>query len=290
MLDTQYLQKLDAFSLAMREHARGVMGGMRRSKAQGSSVEFNDFRSYTPGDDLRRIDWNAYARFDKLFLKLFLDEQETTLRILLDASASMRHGEPNKWDVACRLAATLAYLSLTRYDRVSLVTLQGDKVLTSQLFSGRQSFPQVEAYLLTIKPAGETNLNKSLLRVPVAGGRGICVLLSDLLTDAGWTQGAASLLHRKQELSVLHILSPQELTPEYTGAVQLLDAEGGPSCDVQISADTLRQYQQTVGAFLQEQQRFCHSRSLPYLMLPSTINLEQDVLKALLQAGVIVAR
>lgn len=290
MLDTQYLQKLNAFSLAMREHARGFMGGMRRSKAQGSSVEFHDFRSYTLGDDPRRIDWNAYARFDKLFLKLFLDEQETTLRILLDASASMQHGEPNKWDIACRLAATLAYLSLTRYDRVTLITLQGDKALPSQTFSGRQSFPQVEAYLSAIAPSGETNLNKSLMRVPIVGGRGLCVLLSDLLTDLGWVQGAASLLQRKQEFSVLHILSPQELMPDFSGAVQLLDVEGGPPCDVQISVDTLKRYQQTLDAFLKEQQKFCHSRAIPYLMLHSDMNLEQDVLKALLQAGVIIAR
>lgn len=290
MLDAQYLQKLNAFSLAVREHTRGYMGGMRRAKAQGSSVEFHDFRNYTPGDDPRRIDWNAYARFDKLFLKLFLDEQETTLRILLDASASMRHGEPDKWELACRLAATLAYLSLTRYDRVIIVTLQGERAVASQTFSGRQAFPQVESYLASITPSGETSLNQSLSRVPVTAGRGVCVLLSDLLTDAGWTHGALSLLHRKQELSLLHILSPQELSPELSGAARLIDIEGNPPCEVQISAEVFKRYRQTMDAFLQEQQRFCHRHALPCLTLSSDMDLERDILRALLRAGVILAR
>lgn len=290
ILDEQYLKKLDAFSLAMREHARGGMGGLRRSKALGSSVEFSDFRSYAPGDDLRRVDWNAFARFDKLFLKLFLDEQETTLRVLLDTSASMRYGEPDKWAMALRLAATLCYLSLTRYDRAVVVTLEGEQARASRSFGGRSAYPQVEAYLEAIVPAGQTRLDTAMLRVPVTAGRGICVLISDLLTDAGWTRGAASLLYRKQELSVLHLLAPQEVEPDMIGAIQLLDSEGGPSCDVQISPDTLKRYRQTFDAFVLEQRQFCHSRQVPYLLLRSDMALEEDVLKAMMIDGVIVAR
>lgn len=290
MLDDRYLRKLDAFSLVMREHSHGGMGGLRRSRALGSSVEFSDFRPYAPGDDLRRVDWNAYARFDKLFLKLFLDEQETTLRLLLDASASMRMGEPDKWALTLRLAATLAYLSLARYDRVAVAILQGDGVRMSRTFATRQSFPEVEAFLSAVAPSGETRLDAALTRVPVASGRGVCVLLSDLLSEAGWARGAASLLYRRQELSVLHILSPQELTPDLSGAVRLLDVEGGPSCDVSVSPDALRRYQEALDAFLAEQRRFCHSRALPYLPLSSAMDLERDVLRALIEGGVVAAR
>lgn len=290
MLEDQYLRKLDAFSLAMREHARGGMGGLRRSKALGSSVEFSDFRAYAPGDDLRRVDWNAFARFDKLFLKLFLDEQETTLRVILDASTSMGHGTPDKWAFVLRLAATLAYLSLTRYDRVVIVTLSGDAARVSQTFSGRQAFPRAEAYLESIQPQGTTRLQTALARVPVTAGRGVCVLISDLLTEAGWTRGASSLLFRRQELSVLQVLSPQELEPDITGAVHLLDAEGEPPCDVSLSADVLRRYHQALTEFLREQASFCHSRALPYLLLSSDMDLETEVLRALMLEGVIQAR
>jgi len=290
LLDDQFLKRLDAFSLSMREHARGAMGGTRRSKALGSSVEFSDFRGYAPGDDLRRVDWNAFARFDKLFLKLFLDEQETTLRVLLDASASMRYGEPDKWDLALRLAATLAYLSLARYDRVAVYALSGDQVRQSRVFGGRQSFPEVEAFLLSIEPKGETRLNAALARVPISAGRGVCALLSDLLTGEGWTQGASSLLYRRQELSLLHILSPQEIDPDFSGALQLLDSEGGPTCDVQISPDALHRYRQALDAFSREIQTFCHSRSVPCLALRSDMDLGRDVLRALTLHGVITAR
>lgn len=290
LLSEDTLRRLDAFTLAMREHARGGTGGMRRAKTTGSSVEFSDFRNYAPGDDLRRVDWNAFARFDRLFLKLFLDEQETTLRVLLDASASMNCGEPSKWQMALRLAAMLSYLSLCRYDRVAIVSLEEGGIRRSQRFGGRASFPQVEAFLESLQPKGPTRLDDALLRVPISAGRGVCVLISDLLTGEGWTRGASSLLYRRQELSVLHLLSPQELEPDMSGAVQLLDSEGEPACDVQISPDTLRRYREALEAFLLEQQAFCHARNVAYLRLDSGMDLEQGVLKALVTSGVLTAR
>ncbi|MCL1963541.1 MAG: DUF58 domain-containing protein [Firmicutes bacterium] len=287
MLDDAFLRKLDAFSLAVREHTRGGVGGLRKSKALGSSVEFSDFRAYAPGDDLRRVDWNAFARFDKLFLKLFLDEQETTLRLLLDASASMFAVEPDKWALAVRLAATLAYLSLSRYDRVVVVTLRGGREKSSRAFAGRRSFDQVEKHLAAIRPSGETRLNEALAAVPVTPGRGVCVLLSDLLTGEGWSRGALSLLLKRQELSVLHILSRRELEPDLDGAVRLEDAEGGPSCDVRVSPNALLRYHEALTAFLLAQREFCHSRGIAYVQLASDMDLERNVLGSLTRGGVI---
>ena len=149
ILEEEFLKKLDAFSLAMRAYARGGAGGLRRSRALGSSVEFSDYRTYAPGDDPRRVDWNAYARFDRLFLKLFLEEQETTLRILLDASGSMGFGG-DKWRLALRTAAALAYLALTRYDRVAVVALSGGQALHGPTFTGRAAFPAVGQHLLSL--------------------------------------------------------------------------------------------------------------------------------------------
>ena len=121
MLSEAFLQRLDALQLAMRAPARGGAGGLRRSRALGSSVEFSDFREYAPGDDLRRVDWNAYARFDRLFLKLFMEEQETTVHILLDCSASMDFGEPSKWEMAQGLAQLLCYMAIRGGDRAVII-------------------------------------------------------------------------------------------------------------------------------------------------------------------------
>ncbi len=289
ILEEEFLKKLDAFSLAMRAYARGGAGGLRRSRALGSSVEFSDYRTYAPGDDPRRVDWNAYARFDRLFLKLFLEEQETMLRILLDASGSMGFGG-DKWRLALRTAAALAYLALTRYDRVAVVALSEGQALHGPTFTGRAAFPAVEQHLLSLRPSGQAKLEHALLRVPLSAGRGVCALLSDLLDDTDWSRGADSLLYRRQELSVLHILSPEELSPGLSGAVRLLDTEGGPSCDVQSTSEVLRRYEETLSSFLREQQSFCHRRALPYLLLRADMDFERDALSALAQGGVIASR
>lgn len=290
MLDDSTLKKLEAFALSMRENARGGAGGTRRSRLLGSSVEFSDFRSYAPGDDLRRVDWNAFARFDRLFLKLFLDEQETTLRILLDASASMQSGEPDKWDKALHVAAALAYLSLCRYDRVTIAALSGDTIRASRVFAGRAAFVEVENHLLSIEPGGGTDLNAALQKTPLGTGRSVCVLISDLLSESGYERGASSILFRRQELSVLHMLSPEELSPDFAGALKLLDSEGEPPVDVQITPETQKRYHEALGAFLHGASSFCLSRGIPYLLLRSDMSLEADILRALLSAGVITAR
>jgi len=290
ILGDETIKKLDAFALSMREAARGGAGGMRRSRSLGSSVEFSDFRSYSEGDDLRRVDWNAYARFDKLFLKLFLDEQETTLRILLDASGSMRHGEPDKWALALKLAAALAYLSLSRYDRVVVAPLSAGRAVVSRTFSGRQAFPEVEAFLEAVAPAGETALDASAAQVPAGRGRGICILLSDLLTESDWRRGVKSLLFRRQEVALLHILSPEELSPELTGAVRLTDAEGAPPLEIHLTPDALRRYQETLSAFLHAAESFCAGLSIPYVRLSSEADFEREALRALMAAGMVAGR
>lgn len=290
MLTESFLRKLDALSLVMRENARGSAGGMRRSKALGSSQEFSDFRSYAPGDDLRRIDWNAFARFDKLFLKLFLDEQETTLRVLLDASASMRHGEPDKWMLSVQLVETLSYLALCRYDRVAVTALTGGAASTSRTFGGRQAFPEVQAFLSSIEPGGQTALDASLVRVPIGSGRGVCALISDLLTESDWQRGLRSLLYRRQEVAVLHLLSPEELSPDVSGALRLIDAEGLPPLEVHATAETLRRYQRALEAFLKGAEKFCRGISVPYLRFHSDMDLEQGALKSLVEGGLVGAR
>mgnify|MGYP000096187918 FL=1 len=151
MLSDSFLKRLDALALRMRHPAAGGSGGLRRSRALGSSVEFSDFREYAAGDDIRRVDWNAYARFDKLFLKLFMEEQEQRVHLIVDASASMDFG---KWKPACQLAQTLGYLCLCGGDSVTVYTLGGGGERHTRPLRGRHCYPELSAFLESVQPQG----------------------------------------------------------------------------------------------------------------------------------------
>lgn len=283
MLNEAFLQKLDALRLTMRAPARGGAGGLRRSRALGTSVEFSDFREYAPGDDLRRVDWNAYARFDRLFLKLFMEEQETQLNILLDASASM--AERGKWEMARDLAQLLAYLALRGGDRVTVWALSGD-ISRSPLLSGRPGILRAAEFLETLRPAGELSLCKTVPRVPLTG-RGMSVLITDLMSPDGYETALQSLLYRRQETTLLHVLSPWEMSPELDGMVRLVDSETGENRELMITGSLLADYQKALDALLRGAEAFCRGRDMQYLRLLSDMDMEKEALRALAASGLI---
>jgi len=255
MLKADVIKKLDGLSLRMRSAARGGAGGSRRSKALGSSSEFSDFREYVPGDDIRRIDWNAYGRFEKLFLKLFMEEQEAVNSILLDTSRSMEA----KWQGACFLAEALAYLSIQGGDRVRLILLKEDKALASPIFSGRAGFEGFSAFLSDICPSGETRLCHTLRRLDVPFQRGMSILISDFFSKDGYQEALKYLLYKKQELNVLQILSAGELRPELEGPIRLVDSESREKLELLIGPGELEAYRKALGSFQKEIFTFCHS-------------------------------
>ena len=219
MLSDAVLRRLDRLQLFYPANARGGAGGMRRSRALGSSVEFSDFREYVPGDDIRRVDWNAYARFDRLYLKLFMEEQETTLFVLLDASASMAGG--GKWEAARAIAEALCYLALRAGDRVCFACLRGAETLESPLFAGRAAYEKASAFLDGVHPAGRTRLGERGAAVRVRGARGMAVVLSDLFSEDDWTRCPTRLLYARRQTALVHILAREELEPDVSGAIAL---------------------------------------------------------------------
>ena len=283
MLNEAFLQKLDALRLAFRAPAQGGAGGLRRSRALGTSVEFSDFREYAPGDDLRRIDWNAYARFDRLFLKLFMEEQETHVHILLDASASM--GADGKFDLAQNLAQMLAYLALRGGDRVTIATLNGE-IRPSPALSGRTGMLKAAEFLRELQPAGELKLCQAVPRVPLAN-RGMAILITDLMSPDGYEKALQSLQYRRQEASLLHVLSPWEMEPRLEGMVRLQDSETGEERELTASVDLLAAYQKALHALLHGAEGFCRSRGMQYLRLLSDLDVEKEALRALAAAGLI---
>lgn len=257
MLSDDFLRRLDALSLHMKTPAGGSSGGLRRSKALGSSVEFSDFREYVPGDDLRRLDWNAYARFDRLFLKLFMEEQEQRVHLVLDMSASMGFGEPSKADCAKRLTEALCYLALGGSDTVTLYALAEGGEKHTRTLHGRHSYPAAVEFLEGLSPKGQISLNELLPRLPLNQGRGVTVLISDLLCEDGYQRGLQSLLYHKQELSLLQLWSQEEWEPALEDMTELFDSETGQRLTVKGGYDLLKRYRDNAGRYVNEVRDFC---------------------------------
>ena len=184
--DAEFLQKLERLALQSSNLIQGGTGGNRRSKAKGSSIEFSDFREYTLGDDYRSIDWNAYARFDRLFIKLYMEEREANVTIFLDTSTSMDYGNPNKGVLAKKLAAIFVYIALANYDRVGIVAMNDDVSDQYPYFSGKPGFFRALEFIDNLPFSGGTSLYKSIPNfTPLRGRKGISIILSDFLARDG---------------------------------------------------------------------------------------------------------
>ena len=210
LFDPSFLKKLEMLTLVARQLFRGDTRGERRSSVHGASVEFADFRPYVQGDDFRRIDWNAFAKFESLMLRLFVEEQELSVHILLDCSASMNYGTPqaaNKFDYARRLTAALAYMALANTDKVTFTTLAVDAENDTYLgapsgtLRGKPGILRLMERLQALKPAGNTDLNASLSRFGLRTTRaGLVIIISDLLSESGVEEGVKRLRYGKHDV------------------------------------------------------------------------------------------
>ena len=270
MLSDAFLARLDTLRLAVRGRAAGGAGGSRRSRQTGSSAEFSDYREYIPGDDIRRIDWNAMARFDKVFLKLFMEEQESAVTVLLDGSASM--GE--KWEAARQAAEAVGYLALTGGDRLRVICLQADGNRISPPMSGRQAYARLEQFLDTCAPRGAGNLTESVMRAEGLR-KGLCFLISDCYAEDGIGTALDSLRYRRQECAVIQVMSAFELNPELDGAVKLTDSESGESVDLLADREALENYRGTLASFLDVVRETCFRRETPCALLDAGQNFEE---------------
>lgn len=287
MLSEGFLHRLDELRMQMKHTASGGAGGIRRSKSLGSSVEFSDFREYSPGDDVRRVDWNAYARFDRLFLKLFTEERERLVNIIVDASASMGFGEPQKWSAARMLAEAVCYLSLGAGDRVTLYALSDGAEARSRSFSSKAGYPDAAAFLDGVVPSGRVELNSAVPRLNLPRGRGASVLLSDLLCEDGYERALHSLAYRKQEVCVLHILCEADVSPAYEDAMELEDSESGEKLVIDTDFELLRLYREAAKGFIDEARDKCASVGAAYSMWIPEEPMEERALGLLNTAGLI---
>ncbi|MEX2026590.1 MAG: DUF58 domain-containing protein, partial [Pirellulaceae bacterium] len=261
------MAQLQRLELVSRKIFRGRMKGERRSRKKGQSVEFADFRNYVPGDDLRLLDWNLYARLDKLILKLFLEEEDLHFYALLDASESMGFGEPTKLEYAKQLAAALAFVGLIRADRVRIETLGQDRQHRGPVLRGRKSVWRMLDYVAAIEPGDNVPLADGVKNFCLRNsGRGIVVLITDLMDKQGYESALRYLVSQQMDVYLIHVLSQEELEPDVKGDLRLVDCEDDDVAEITVSAPLLSKYKQTLGAFTSGAQEFCSRRGINYLL------------------------
>ena len=282
-LDAQILQRLDTQALATRRPMASGRSGRRRSPLAGSSMEFSDFRRYSPGDDFRRIDWRAYARLERLFLRVFEAEENITVTLLVDCSDSMYYGTPRKAELAVALAAALAYVSLKCEDNVIVGALTDRLISYRRGSGGKNAIWNIGDFLMRLPHAGSTDLNRSLYDLGrVVNGPGLTIILSDFLAPGGYQTGVRAVRQLRQEVALLQILSPDEISPDIQGDWQLRDSEGTGTVDVSISASVMHAYQERLALFTQEIAEFAHAHMATYALIPSNMEII-DIVQRLLR-------
>ena len=280
------LRRLEALALQVRRAVSGQMGGERRSRRRGQSVEFADFRNYTPGDDFRLIDWNAYARLDRFMLRLFVAEEELPLSLFLDLSGSMDWGRPNKADTARRLAGAVAYVALAALDRVRLTVFAEGPTSGGAPYRGRRAATELFARLQSFPTGGATNYEK--LVWPIGRQRpGMSVLITDGLGEPGVDAALAAMQRAQQEGAVLQLLAPQELTPDWSGDARLRDAETGVEREFTATPLTQRAYLSALEQRTEGIERAAHRRGLRFARLSTDQPIDEMVQLTLRHIGLL---
>jgi uncharacterized protein (DUF58 family) len=290
LFDETFMRRLERLSLIARRVRRGRQHGERRSTKRGLSVEFADYRNYTPGDDLRRLDWRVYARLERPFIKLFEEEEDQTVHLLLDASASMDWPEGevdlNKWNFARKLLAALGYIALASGDRLSVSHLSQNDHQTWGPRRGRGNIHALLNHLSSLTAAGPTDLDAALRHVALARHRpGLLFLVSDLFSATGYETGLSALGSAGHEVNLLHLLSPDEIQPRLTGDLRLHDVETNQTQEMTIDPPMRRLYQQHFDAWRTAIERHCLSRDMNYVTLNTSLAFEAVIFGYLQQRG-----
>ena len=288
LLSPELLAKLEHMELISRKIFRGRMKGERKSRRRGQSVEFADFRNYVAGDDLRFIDWNMYARLDKLFLKLFLEEEDLHFYSLIDVSDSMKFGSPSKFEYAKQLAAALSYIGLCRTDRVKIEPLDASRSNSAPVFRGRKSLWPMIQYLEGLESGSNVTLNESVKSFCLRNsGKGIVVLITDLMDKQGYEEALKYLVAQEMDIYLIHVLSQEEIDPEIAGDLRLIDCEDQDVAEVSVSQRLLDRYRATLAQFIGQARDFSSKRGIVYTMTSTERSVDRLVSRYLRQRGLV---
>jgi uncharacterized protein (DUF58 family) len=278
----EFLAQLERLALLSRRVFRGSVKGERRSPRRGHSVEFADYRQYGIGDDLRYVDWNIYGRLDRLHVKLFVDEEDLCLHLLVDASASMTFGTPTKLEYAARLAGALGFVGLVNFERVGVGVLRERVSEGWPPTRGRNQIVPMVNFLTNLRGGGRTRLNEALADYATrAREAGLVAVLSDFLDPGGFERGVRALLERRFDVHLVHLLDPAEMNPLLAGDLRLEDVETGELRDLTVDGDAVRAYRERLYEFLERIETFCRTKEIGYHRVITDTPVEEFVMAQL---------
>lgn len=287
LLPTDFLKRLERLSIGSRRRLRGNVMGVRRSVRHGASVEFTDYRDYMPGDDLRYVDWKAYARLSKLLVRLFTEEDDISLHLLVDSSASMRFGDSiSKLLFAQRLAAALGIIALSSYDRCTLASLPLTARRSSLALVGRGSIALLLRQLESLRPSGTGRIASGLTRFAVGKtSPGVIVVISDFY-DHDLTPALLARLSRRHSVVLAHIADPSEIDPSASlgmdgDEVRLIDSETGAFIELTLTPSVLESYRKEFADFCERLQTLAKASGATYLRISTDTPVEDVVLGSL---------
>ena len=291
-LNDAFFSRLETCALNLRSDLSGFFGGKHLVKTYGQTVEFADYREYMLGDDIRRIDWNLYSRFEKYFLKLFTDERQMHTQIFLDCSASMGKVYPGKAAYAIAAAAALGFLSVHNTDKVSFKLMKEDRAEDPYgVLVGKKAFFRAIASLEQTEFDGEADIAAAVTGCEAGTRDGLTVIISDFLTDSNWKKAVDYLRYKNRQVLLLQVLTPEELDPGYSGNVNLMDAEATDPFDsrnmrLKITSGMLAAYDEALRDFLADMKSFCSSRDTGYITVNSKEPIERVLFGELLKVGI----
>jgi len=288
LFDESFQRRLEYLAIVSRRLYAGRTRAERRSKKTGSGIEFADHRQYAPGDDFRYLDWNVYQRHGKLLVRLFEEEEDLSVYVLLDCSRSMAFGEPPKLRYGKRLAAALAYIALANLDRVSVLTFadaMADRLAPTR---GKNRIFKVFRFLRPIEAEGRTGIADAM-RTFVAQNkrRGVAVLISDLYDPAGFEEGINTLRYAKFEPYVLQVFDSAEVRPPLHGDVRLIDDETGEFREVTVTPRILERYAAAHAAYRKQIEEFCLGKQVPYFPVETDVPFDEAILGILRRGGMV---
>ncbi len=291
LIDSELMAKLDQVDVMSRKIFAGKLQGERRSKRRGVSVEFADYRHYAHGDDLRFVDWNIYARLDKLFLKMFLEEEDLSVLIAIDSSASMNWGNPSKFYFCQRLAMALGYIALSNHNRVTLYAFDSEGVRPLSNLRGRRRTREMGEWILGLEPGGAGAFGEAMRTIALGRqGKGLMVILSDFMFKEGYEKGLRYLAGGGYDTFCLQILSPEEVDPGkhgLAGDLRLTDVEDEDLAEVTVSAHLLRRYKENLDAYCGRIRDFCVRRGMMHLTIDTATDMTDLLLDYLRKRGLL---
>lgn len=292
-LNDEFFSRLETLALNLRADLNGYFGGKHFVRSYGQTVEFADYREYQLGDDIRRIDWNLFSRFEKYFIRLFTDERQMDVQIFLDCSASMGKENRTKAEYAVSVAAALGFLSVHNMDKVSFKLIKEDAVDDPfGTIIGKNSFFRAISFLENLDFSDDANISQAVSSCANTGSNnGLSVIISDFLTRKDWKKAVDYLTYKKRQVLAIQLLSPEEEEPTYSGRVSLIDVESGDLADprnmkLRITRSLQLAYQEALKDMKADIKSFCASRGADFISVTTDKPVERMLFGELLKAGI----